>query len=75
MTKSIFNLDSIHKIKPGIAEATRAVHRRTPAHIILRSEGDPETIYLERLAKEKGIDLQIGLNGGMGPFRAITILS
>ncbi|MAD47468.1 MAG: hypothetical protein CMH98_20960 [Oceanospirillaceae bacterium] len=69
-----FNLSSIHKVKPGIAEATRAIHRRTPRLIILRTAQDPETNYIKSSAEEKGVPIQYGLSGGMGPFRAITIL-
>jgi hypothetical protein len=70
-----YKLESIHKVKPGIAEASRAIHRRTPNFIILNSANDPETAYLEQQAHVKGIDVKIGLEGGMGPFKAITILS
>lgn len=69
-----FALDSHHKIKPGIAEATRSTHRRTPRLIILSERNLADTAYLERIAKEKNIPVQIGLKGGMGPFKAITIL-
>jgi hypothetical protein len=71
---SDFDLESPHKIKPGIAEATRATHRRTPQLIILKARNQTDTTYIEQTAKEKGIPIQIGLTGGMGPFKAITIL-
>jgi len=71
---SDFDLESPHKIKPGIAEATRATHRRTPRLIILKARNQTDTTYIEQTAKEKNIPIQIGLTGGMGPFKAITIL-
>ncbi|MCV5307156.1 hypothetical protein OFC24_29560, partial [Escherichia coli] len=32
-----FKVDSVNRIKPGIAEATRAVLRRVPDHVFVRS--------------------------------------
>ncbi len=69
-----FDLRSVHKVKPGIAEATRAIHRRTPKVVILKNADSPETKYLLDLAVSKGVEVKIGLEGGMGPFKAITIL-
>lgn len=70
----LFSLRSVHKVKPGIAEATRAIHRRTPKAVILKNAESPETKYLHDLAVGKGVEVKIGLEGGMGPFKAITIL-
>ena len=48
-------MDSINRIKPGIAEATRAVLRRVPDHVFVRQMDDPDVSLLVGLAKEKGI--------------------
>lgn len=50
-----FKVDSVNRIKPGIAEATRAVLRRVPDHIFVRSIDDPDVALLVGLAREKGI--------------------
>lgn len=50
-----FKVDSVNRIKPGIAEATRAVLRRVPDHVFVRSIDDPDVALLVGLAREKGI--------------------
>ena len=46
-----FKVDSVNRIKPGIAEATRAVLRRVPDHIFVRSIDDPDVALLVGLVK------------------------
>ncbi len=68
-----YHISSINRIKPGIAEATRAVLRRVPEHVLVRSVNDPDVALLVYLAREKNISItEVGDN--LGQYRAITII-
>ncbi len=45
-------------VKPGIGEATRAVLRRTPQEVILKSTRDPDLAHLVLLCKERGVKVK-----------------
>lgn len=68
-----YQISSINRIKPGIAEATRAVLRRVPDHVIVRSKCDPDVALLVHLAIEKEIEV-IEVGDSIGQYRAITII-
>ncbi len=68
-----FNVDSVNRIKPGIAEATRAVLRRVPDHVFVRSIDDPDVALLVGLAREKGI-VVTEMGEKLGQYRAVTII-
>ena len=68
-----FKVDSVNRIKPGIAEATRAVLRRVPDHVFVRSIDDPDVALLVGLAREKGI-VVTEMGGTLGQYRAVTII-
>lgn len=65
-------MDSINRIKPGIAEATRAVLRRVPDHVFVRQMDDPDVSLLVGLAK-KGIQVTEA-GDTLGQYRAVTII-
>lgn len=68
-----YNVSNINRIKPGIAEATRAVLRRVPEHVLVRSVTDPDVALLVYLAREKSIAItEVGDH--IGQYRAITII-
>ncbi|MDG0797315.1 cysteine protease StiP family protein [Pectobacterium punjabense] len=68
-----YGIDSINRIKPGIAEATRAVLRRVPDHVLVQTMDDPDVALLVYLAKEKGITItEVG--DEIGQYRAVTII-
>ncbi len=68
-----YDISSTNRIKPGIAEATRAVLRRVPDHVLVRSIDDPDVSLLVYLAKEKGIEItEVG--DLIGQYRAVTII-
>ncbi|MDX7374926.1 RNA-binding protein, partial [Klebsiella pneumoniae] len=50
-----YDISNINRIKPGIAEATRAVLRRVPEHILVKEIADPDVALLVYLAKQKNI--------------------
>ena len=68
-----YQIANINRIKPGIAEATRAVLRRVPEHVLVCSIDDPDVALLVRLAHEKNITItEVG--DSLGQYRAITII-
>ena len=67
------NIQNLNRIKPGIAEATRAVMRRVPEHILVQDVDDPNIRLLRYLATSRGIRLQ-AVGNQLTPYRAITII-
>lgn len=69
-----FSIDNINRIKPGIAEATRAVLRRLPERIIVSSRHERDLAALVHLAQQAGISLD-ERGSAIAPYRAITIIA
>ncbi len=68
-----YQIDNINRIKPGIAEATRAILRRVPEHVLVRSEEDPDVALLVHLARQKRVVItEVGAL--IGQYRAVTII-
>lgn len=67
-----YGIDDINRIKPGIAEATRAVLRRAPERVLVRDFGDPELAPLIHAAEAAGVPAQ---EAALGHYRALTIIS
>ena len=53
-----FGVTDINLVKPSIGEATRALLRRVPRLILVKSRGSALTKHLERLAEEKGVPVE-----------------
>lgn len=68
-----FAVDSVNRIKPGIAEATRAVLRRVPDHVLVRQADDPDVALLVYLAEKKRIAIR-SVGDAIGQYRAVTII-
>jgi hypothetical protein len=68
-----FNVANPNRIKPGIAEATRAVLRRRPKQVFVRSLNDPDTAALVHLCRTDGIDI-VEDAALTGPYRALTLI-
>ena len=66
-------VDNLNRIKPGIAEATRAVLRRRPRKVFLRDAHDPDLAALVHLCTQDGIDTEVDA-AVTGPYRAITLI-
>jgi len=62
-----------NRIKPGIAEATRAILRRVPERIFVDNPADADLAALVHLARSAKVPLD-QLPGGVAPYRAITLI-
>ncbi|MBW3243645.1 cysteine protease StiP family protein [Epibacterium sp. DP7N7-1] len=71
--KSSFAIDNPNRVKPGIAEATRAVLRRKPHHVLISSEEDADLSALIHLCRKGEVDFSVRPDL-TGPYRAITII-
>jgi hypothetical protein len=67
-----FAVTNPNRIKPGIAEATRAVLRRVPQAVFVRSPADPEVAHLLHLSREMGVSVQ---QRELGNYRAVTLIA
>lgn len=61
-----------NRIKPGIAEATRALLRRMPERLLVRDRRDADVAHLLHLAAEHGIPVEPLGNGSH--YRAVAII-
>lgn len=75
VVKSIMDqheLRDVNRVKPGIAEATRAILRRVPDAVHLRDSNDPDTLHVVHLANEAGVPIhQLPSDC---PYRAVTVI-
>lgn len=68
-----FAISNLNRIKPGIAEATRAVLRRVPEHVLVRSRDDEDVQLLMHLTDSAGVTVEEA-GAALGPYRAVTII-
>lgn len=68
-----FGVENPNRIKPGIAEATRAILRRVPERVFVASEADPDCAALVHLARDRGVALE-ATGGSIAPYRALTLI-
>jgi hypothetical protein len=68
-----FGITNLNRVKPGIAEATRAVMRRVPDHVLVRSTADRDVQLLMHLTEKAGIPVEEA-GDALGPYRAVTII-
>ncbi|MEG8049352.1 tellurite-like stress resistance cysteine protease StiP [Sphingomonas aurantiaca] len=61
-----------NRIKPGIAEATRALLRRVPERVLVRDSGDEDVAHIAQLADEAGIP--VDRLDPKSNYRAITVI-
>lgn len=62
----------INRVKPGIAEATRAILRRIPDAVHVRDIDDVDTLHVVHLATEAGVPV-LSLPSDC-PYRAVTVI-
>ncbi|WP_071673178.1 cysteine protease StiP domain-containing protein [Nioella nitratireducens] len=69
-----FGVTNLNRIKPGIAEATRAVLRRRPDRVLVRTaEGDPDLSALLHLCERDQVPV-LADPDLTGPYRALTVI-
>ncbi|RMS42306.1 hypothetical protein ALP71_00897 [Pseudomonas coronafaciens pv. garcae] len=68
-----FGISNLNRVKPGIAEATRAVMRRVPDHVLVRNLADSDVQLLLHLTGKTGIAVE-EVGDVLGPYRAVTII-
>lgn len=62
----------VNRIKPGIAEATRALLRRVPERVLVRDMQDEDVAHILQLADEAGI--RVDRLDTESNYRAVTII-
>ncbi len=73
--KERFDIPDINKIKPGIAEATRALLRRIPDTVIVHDKNDPLLRLVMNLAKDKDVPVIELKDNTMGPYFVVVLIS
>lgn len=68
-----YEVTNRNRVKPGIAEATRAVLRRSPELVMVRDAQDPDLAGLLHLSQKAGIPAIVDPDL-TGPYRAITLI-
>ena len=68
-----YDIRNRNRIKPTIAEATRAILRRDPEHILLATANHPDTLLLRHLCTERDIAISV-LGDKILPYQAITLI-
>lgn len=68
-----YDIGNRNRIKPTIAEATRAILRRDPECILLATADHPDTILLRHLCSERDINITV-LGAKILPYQAITLI-
>lgn len=68
-----YAVTNINRIKVGIAEATRAVMRRVPEKVLVRSYQDRDVALLLYLAKQTGVEIEEA-GQDLGQYRALTLI-
>ncbi|RYE50315.1 MAG: hypothetical protein EOP18_13575, partial [Rhizobiaceae bacterium] len=65
------HVDDVNRIKPGIAEATRAVLRRVPHAVYVADQTDPEVQHIIHLAQMSNVPV---IQRDLHNYRAVTII-
>ena len=68
-----YDISNRNRIKPTIAEATRAILRRDPECILLASAEHPDTVLLRHLCAQRHIPIRV-LGDKILPYQAITLI-
>lgn len=68
-----FGITNLNRVKPGIAEATRAVLRRVPEHVLVRDRADGDVQLLLHLTERAGVSV-VEAGAELGPYRAVTLI-
>jgi hypothetical protein len=64
---------NINRVKPGIAEATRAILRRMPEKVYVSDPDDRELAALMHLIEDRKVPFVVA-PGKISPYRAVTLI-
>ena len=73
MLAADYGITNRNRIKPTIAEATRAILRRDPECILLATAEHPDTVLLRHLCAQRNITMSV-LGDKILPYQAITLI-
>lgn len=68
-----YEITNLNRIKPGIAEATRAVMRRVPELILVKTTASPHIGLLCHLGRKAGVEIR-EVGDELGPYEAVTLI-
>lgn len=68
-----YDISNRNRIKPTIAEATRAILRRDPEQVLLAAPDHPDTALLRHLCTQRNITVTV-LGDKILPYQAITLI-
>ena len=68
-----YKITNRNRIKPTLAEATRAILRRDPEQVLLATSDHPDTVLLRHLCRQRDIEIRV-LGDKILPYQAITII-
>ena len=68
-----YQITNRNRIKPTIAEATRAILRREPECVLLASHDHPDTALLRHLCAKNHINITV-LGAKILPYQAVTLI-
>ena len=69
----LYGVEERNHIKPGIAEATRAILRRVPDCVLVSDSSDPDLELLVGLSREKNVKVHEA-GKSIWPYKAMTII-
>lgn len=72
MVKDLASVEDDNKIKPSIAECTRALLRRVPKTIFIQDEQDPDVSLILDLTKKQNVEVVV--NPAIYPYKAVAVL-
>ncbi|ELA09522.1 hypothetical protein MOMA_03930 [Moraxella macacae 0408225] len=67
-----FGIDNLNRIKPTLAEATRAVLRRNPDRVLVQCYNQ-DTMLLRYLCEQKAVAIDV-VGDKIAPYQAITLI-
>lgn len=70
---SRFHISNRNRIKPTIAEATRAILRRDPERVLLAASHHPDTELLRHLCSARDIKIEV-IGDIILPYQAVTLI-
>ncbi len=54
-----FDIDSMHRVKPGVGETTRVLLRRVPWKVLIRPDAGDDIAHIIQLAQERNVAVEL----------------